>query len=272
MSQPFDINNINYSQTGNGPAMIWSHGLLACMQSEDALGIFAWHRFPKSMSLLRFDAKGHGLTTASPSKLDYLWPNLAEELHHLQQHCFKKDKVVLGGQSMGAASSLYAALAYPESIKGLVIMNPPVAWQLRASKQDYYRKVAKAAKLLGGKGLAKINAKHIDRMLPSWLLQAHMHSVLGMLDGLKNMKRQTLQQLFLAASENDLPDREKLNSINVPCLILAWDDDEAHPLSVAKILAKALPQAKLHVANNMADLDEWPHLISSFCQTVHNFE
>jgi pimeloyl-ACP methyl ester carboxylesterase len=266
MTHPFDINQFNYRSTGKGSALIWSHGLLGCMQSEDALGIYAWHRFPKKLTLLRFDAIGHGLSATTNNKSDYLWTSLAEDTYQLGTKVLGDTAVVLGGQSMGCASSLFAAILHPEWVKGLILMNPPTAWELRVKQKEYYHKVAKAAKMLGGKGLAKINAKHIDRMLPSWLIDAHKHSVLGMLDGLKSMKRGSLEQLFLAAAENDFPTHEQLAKLNIPCLILAWDGDETHPLSCAKTLAEVMPNATLHIAQSMADVDDWPEHIIDFCR------
>ena len=265
MTRSFDINQFNYRSTGFGQPLVWSHGLLGCMQSEDALGIYAWHRFPKKLTLLRYDACGHGLSASSSHKSDYLWTSLANDLQQLILKVLPNQSVVLGGQSMGCGSSLFAALNQPDKVKGLILMNPPTAWELRAAQHDYYIKVAKAAKILGGKGLAKINAKHIDRMLPPWLIEAHKHSVLGMLDGLKSMKRSSLEPLFLAAAENDLPSQAQLTQLHIPCLILAWDNDANHPLSIANTLASLLPLAELHEAKNMADVDEWPSLITNFC-------
>lgn len=265
MTEQFNINQFNCSISGKGQALVWAHGLCGCMQSEDAIGVYAWHRFPKKLQLIRYDAIGHGLSTAGESVDDYLWPSLAKDMLRVAAHYQAPTPMILGGQSMGSSTSLYAALANPESIQGLILMTPPIAWQARANQVNYYYKIAKAARILGGKGLAQMNAKHLDKMLPRWLIDAHKHSVLGMLDGLKSMKRQTLSQLFTAAAQNDLPSKQQLASIRVPTLILAWQDDDAHPIETAIELEKALPNAKLHIANSMDDVDDWPELISDFC-------
>lgn len=268
MPTPRNLNEINFSRSGTGTALVWAHGLLGSMQAEDALGIYAWHRFPKDLSLLRYDAPGHGLTSLSTQMSSYLWANLADCLLDIVNQVSLDMPMIVGGQSMGAATAIYAALAEPEKVKAMILMNPPTAWETRIVQRDYYRKVAKAAKILGGKGLARINAKHIDRMLPRFIINAHKHSVLGMLDGLKSMKRQSLFQLFNAAAENDLPDKAVLKKLTMPCLILAWAEDETHPLSTANTLAECLPNAKLMVADNMSDVEDWPEAISAFCQQV----
>ncbi|WP_282111058.1 alpha/beta fold hydrolase [Shewanella algicola] len=268
MTEQFNINQFNCSISGKGQSLVWAHGLCGSMQSEDAIGVYAWHRFPKKLQLIRYDAIGHGLSTQGESVDDYLWPNLAKDMLRVAEHYRATTPLILGGQSMGCATSLFAVLAQPENVKGLVLMTPPVAWQARAAKVDYYHKIAKAARILGGKGLAQMNAKHLDKMLPSWIIDAHKHSVLGMLDGLKSMKRQTLNQLFTAAALNDLPTKQQLSTIQVPTLILAWQGDEAHPIDSAISLNKSLPNATLHIANSMDDFNDWPALISDFCIAV----
>ncbi|MCT8987079.1 alpha/beta fold hydrolase [Shewanella phaeophyticola] len=270
MTEPFNINQFNCSISGSGQALVWAHGLCGCMQSEDAIGVYAWHRFPKKLQLIRYDAVGHGLSDTADNVDDYLWSNLAQNMLSIAQHYHAPKPFMLGGQSMGCASSLFAALAKPDNVKGLVLMTPPVAWQARAEKVDYYHKIAKAARILGGKGLAQMNAKHLDKMLPSWIIDAHKHSVLGMLDGLKSMKRHTLNQLFTAAAHNDLPSKQQLATISIPTLILAWQGDEAHPVATAKALSKALPNSTLHVASKMNHVDEWPELISEFCLALQS--
>jgi pimeloyl-ACP methyl ester carboxylesterase len=269
MTEQFNINQFNCSISGKGQSLVWAHGLCGCMQSEDAIGVYAWHRFPKKLQLIRYDAIGHGLSTQGESVDDYRWPNLAKDMLRVAEHYRAATPLILGGQSMGCATSLYAALMYPERVKGLILMTPPIGWQARANQVDYYHKIAKAARILGGKGLAKMNAKHLDKMLPSWLIDAHKHSVLGMLDGLKSMKRQTLHQLFTAAADNDLPTIEQLTSIDVPTLILAWEGDDAHPVESAITLQKTLPHATLHIASSMDDVNDWPALISEFCLALN---
>ncbi|MGX9461733.1 alpha/beta fold hydrolase [Shewanella sp. A14] len=268
MTEPFNIDQFNCSISGKGQTLVWAHGLIGSIQSEDAIGLYAWHRFPKHLQLIRFDAVGHGLSTASESVKDYLWPRLAKDMMSVATHYRAPFPVILGGQSMGSATSLYAALEHPESVKGLILMNPPIAWEARATRVDYYHKMAKAARILGGKGLAKINAQHLDKMLPSWLISAHKHSVLGMLDGLKLMKRRTLSQLFTAAAQNDLPNKQQLAKINIPTLILAWHGDEAHPIDTAVHLHKILPNSTLHIANSIDEVNGWPALIGDFCLSL----
>ncbi|MGI2110961.1 alpha/beta fold hydrolase [Shewanella frigidimarina] len=265
MTEQFNINQFNCSISGKGQTLIWAHGSTGCIQSEDAIGLYAWHRFPKKLQLIRYDAVGHGLSSVGKCVEDYLWPELANDMISVATHCKATSELILGGQSMGSATSLYAALKHPGMVKGLILMNPPNAWHARAAQVDEYHKMAKAARIFGGKGLAKISAKHWDKLLPHWLINGHEHSVLGMLDGLKQMTRQTLDQLFRAASLNDLPNKQLLSGLTMPTLILAWHGDKTHPVETAIELHQTLPNSTLHIADSVDEVNEWPELISEFC-------
>jgi pimeloyl-ACP methyl ester carboxylesterase len=268
MTEQFNINQFNCSINGKGQTLIWAHGSTGSIQSEDAIGLYAWHRFPKKLQLIRYDAVGHGLSSAGKCVEDYLWPELANDMISIATHFHPTPSLILGGQSMGSATCLFAALKHPHKVKGLILMNPPTAWHARAVQVGVYHKMAKAARIFGGKGLAKINAKHWDKLLPSWLINGHEHSVLGMLDGLKLMTRQTLDHLFRAAALNDLPSKQQLAELTMPTLILAWHGDKTHPIETAIQLHATIPNSTLHIAASIDEVNEWPELISEFCLSL----
>jgi pimeloyl-ACP methyl ester carboxylesterase len=268
MTEQFNINQFNCSINGKGQTLIWAHGSTGSIQSEDAIGLYAWHRFPKKLQLIRYDAVGHGLSSAGKCVEDYVWPELANDMISIATHFNPTPSLILGGQSMGSATCLFAALKHPHKVKGLILMNPPTAWHARAVQVGEYHKMAKAARIFGGKGLAKINAKHWDKLLPSWLINGHEHSVLGMLDGLKLMTRQTLDHLFRAAALNDLPSKQQLAELTMPTLILAWHGDKTHPIETAIQLHATIPNSTLHIAASIDEVNEWPELISEFCLSL----
>ena len=174
------------------------------------------------------------------------------------------DTFVAGGQSMGCATALYAGLLAPQRIEKMVLMNPPTAWETRATQGEYYQKLAKIGGLLGGKLLAKIMSRKIERLLPGWLIDAKGESTSRVLEGLKPLKRKTLSNLFKGAALTDLPAREEIKSIDIPTLILGWTGDPSHPLETAVELDNLLPQSTLVVAEGYADFQQWPELVREF--------
>jgi pimeloyl-ACP methyl ester carboxylesterase len=91
---------------------------------------------------------------------------------------------------------------------------------------------------------------------------------LGILQGLRVLRRRTLFNLFRGAASTDLPTETLISTLKMPTLILAWSDDPTHPLQTAEILARLLPAAQLHVAHSNADVQLWPGLIADFVGRV----
>ena len=253
----------NVRVTGGGEAFLWGHGLMASIASEDMLDLFEWEKFPEDKKLIRYDARGHGKTEASYYPADYHWRNLAKDMISLADKLGVED-FMAGGQSMGCATTLYAGLLAPQRARGLVLVNPPTAWETRAAQGEYYRKMAKLGGLLGGKTLAKVTGKNLDRLLPGWLLEAKGEKVAGVLEGLKPLKRKTLSNLFIGAAETDFPSREEIKRLDLPALVLGWTGDPTHPIETAMELDKLLPRSTLVVAEGYSDFEKWPQLIREF--------
>ncbi len=259
------INDLEFHvrERGEGEAFIWAHGLMGSIAAEDGLDLFEWDRFPVDKRLVRYDARGHGKTEPSYSPSDYHWGNLARDMISVADE-LAIERFTAGGQSMGCATTLFAGLQARVRLKGLVLVNPPTAWETRAAQVELYRRMARLGGGLGGKLLAKVMGKNLERLLPRWLLEAKAERVSGILDGLKALRRKTLSNLFKGAALNDLPPREEIRAIDIPALILGWTGDPSHPIETAQELDKLLPQSTLFVAEGYADFQKWPQLIRDF--------
>mgnify|MGYP003861898235 CR=1 FL=1 len=265
MSYTLKVNHLKFNtkSQGKGDTFIWAHGLLSNMAVEDLSDFYHWQNFPHDINLLRYDARGHGKTESSfvPSK--YHWQNLANDMIAIgNEH--KVEKFIAGGQSMGCATTLYTALLAPTRVKGIILMNPPVAWQARAEQATFYNKLAKIGGLMGGNILSKIMAAKVDRILPNWLTKAKPCFSKVILAGIKPMKRRTLFNLFKGAALTDLPSKDALKKLKVPTLILAWEGDPSHPVATATVLGELMPHAKVHIADSYEDIKCWPLLICDF--------
>ncbi len=254
------------SQDG-GETLIWGHGLTASIQSDDLLGILEWETLSRICKLIRYDARGHGRSEVTYTPSDYCWNNLACDMVAIADEIGVKD-FIAGGQSMGCATTIYAGIQASERIKGMILMNPPTAWETRSAQGAYYNKLARIGGFLGGNILAKIIARDLTRLLPAWLVNEKKDDVRGVLEGLKPIKRKALSSLFKGAGLTDLPSREEVKSIEIPALILAWKGDPSHPIETALELDRLLPQSRLHIAEGYSDLTEWSALIRNFVNDI----
>lgn len=211
--------------------LVFGHGLLG--NSSHVLPMLeeSLHRIAKrkrrvdSMpSLLAYDARGHGKSSGweGGGLQQFHWRALAVDMLQVASAGMlsgsgpaKHGGFILGGQSMGANTALWAALLSPRAVKGLVLMQITTAWELRDNRKANLKRKAKKAERRGEDG-----------------------------------KSAVLQGAALC----ELPPKEDLRRIRVPALIVASKDDPTHPSEMAQEVAELLPNANLVLVEHKRDI------------------
>jgi pimeloyl-ACP methyl ester carboxylesterase len=111
---------IHYYRTGgNKPPLVLSHGA-----TDDGL---CWTRVTRALEadydVIMPDARGHGLSEATES--GHTSEDRAADLAAFIQ-ALKLERPAIGGHSMGASTSLFAAATYPELIRCAILEDPPL--------------------------------------------------------------------------------------------------------------------------------------------------
>lgn len=240
---------VEFSDEG-GPLVVQLHGLTSSRSRDRLLGLDLG-RGLSGTRLLRYDARGHGLSTGRAVAADYRWEVLAEDLLRLLEAYFGDEPVHGVGPSMGAGTLLHAAVREPGRFAALTLLVPATAWETRAARaRDYLR----AADLIEKIGVARYLAVTGNQAPPP--------ATAGAPATVPDVEDAVLPWLFRGAALSDLPDPRELAGLRVPTTILAWVGDPVHPLSTAERLAKLLPVAALEVAHTPADLARWPGILS----------
>jgi pimeloyl-ACP methyl ester carboxylesterase len=232
---------------------------MGSMDQEDEGGLFDWGALAESVRLVRYDARGHGRSEATLDPPDYHWRELARDLRGMAD-ALSEEPPVLGGVSMGCATSLHAAVAAPEQTRALVLVGPPTAWDTRPRQARIYRFSAALVERLGltpfrclgaVASLAVQNASlaRMQRSIMNELRRSDPRAVVAALSG---------------AAASDLPQPTVLRALHVPTLILSWRSDPTHPLSTARRLAELLPDAQHEIAESSQDVQAWPERIRRF--------
>ncbi len=251
---------LNTLATGSGPTLVWAHGLMYSMQFESQTGWF--HPLKDDgIQRLRFDARGHGLSPVGSGMQDYLWSAQATDMLNVARNQTFAP-VALGGQSMGSAAALLAALQRPQEVTCLILATPPCLWQSRPLQVQRYRQMQRLLQQRGIDSLIALAKRY--PALPAWLLDARPEHAKAALQAMRQMSQDSLMDMLEAACQCDLPPPDSLTTLQTPTLILAWRDDPIHPLHSAEQLAAKLPQAQLQVIDNAAQLADWPQQISNF--------
>lgn len=252
---------LNTMVHGCGRPLIWGHGLMGSMTLETATG---WFHPAESQAIrrIRYDARGHGRSSPGQSATEHQWSCLGRDMLDIAHHYAGQPYFALGGQSMGCASALFAALLEPSSVSHLVLALPPTAWDSRPAQVDRYRKMLGLIRARGVSSLVAL-ARQFPT-LPPWLNDARPGDNDEALRVMEQFDVNVLQHILEGAMQSDLPSREALNQLTMPALILAWEGDAIHPLTTAERLADTLPAAQLQIISSPAELDRWPGLIDAF--------
>jgi pimeloyl-ACP methyl ester carboxylesterase len=86
------------------------------------------------------------------------------------------------------------------------------------------------------------------------------------------MEEKVVPALLRGAAASDLPTREELRTVVVPTLILAWADDQSHPVATAEALAEHLVLSELEVAHDLAAVRAWPERVRDFLAGLSQWE
>ncbi|MDD5311453.1 MAG: alpha/beta hydrolase [Dehalococcoidia bacterium] len=253
----------NVKIIGDGAPFVWAHGLMCSMGWEDGSGIFGWDQIAAAARVVRYDARGHGHSGGSLNAADYRWINLGRDLLNIADAC-GINEFVAGGQSMGSATALSAAMLSPERVKALVLYTPPAIWETRTNQAAIYSLIAKIADEKGSRDMSRQMRQAPERTFPRWLLESLSSRVNVFWDGIAGFNKEVLVNVLGGSAQSNLPPREEVASMKIPVLILAWPDDIVHPLQSAYSLHEVLPQSELVMAENMDDVRQWPGRIKEF--------
>lgn len=253
-------------KTGEGIPFVWGHSLMGSMQADDGAALWDWQAVAGSAQVIRYDARGHGRSGGSHSPEDYRWPELAAEMLAVGKRALRDSewqRCVLGGISMGAATALEAAAQRPGETAGMILVIPPTAWETRPRQAAIYRRLAWVSGMLGAAPF------HLLNLLPVPVREdGRSRLSLHVARGLARTNPRCLQAALRGAALSDMRDPAMLAKVDVPTLILAWEDDPAHPVSTAEELADCLPDVRALVVSDPRDISDWQPVIVDFLKEV----
>lgn len=220
------------SRSGELPSVfVFGHGLLGNASHvtpmlEETLQSLAKQerRVASAPSLFAYDARGHGQSSGweSGGLQQFHWRALAVDMLEVAAAGLASGSgsapsggFILGGQSMGANTALWAALLSPRAVKGLALVQVTTAWQFRSDRKAVLERKADRAERRGEDGKSAV---------------------------------------LRGASLCELPPKEDLRAIRVPTLIVASRDDRTHPSAMAREVAELLPRAKLVLVESKRDI------------------
>lgn len=246
--------HVHYRDQGNpkGPAVLLVHGFFVNLETWEP-----WvQRLGKDYRLVSVDLPGHGLTRtplgykASMAKMVAFTDAFANAEH--------LDRFTLAGSSMGGDIAWRYALAHPDRVKGLVLVDAagwparpsPAAKKLEAMRNPVNRFLFKDfdQSKTAREGLAAAYAD--PRLATDAVLQRDVE--FGRAPG----HRDIILDLLLGFSSRGDATSEKLAAITTPTLVMTGSADKLVPPSDASRFAAAIPGSRLVVYPNVGHLPQ----------------
>jgi 3-oxoadipate enol-lactonase len=230
-------------QAGEGPAVVLLHGLTATRRYV-VMGSRALER--SGHRVVAYDARGHGRSTPAPDRGSYGYELLADDLEAVLDG-LGLARAILAGASMGAHTAVRLAMTRPERVAGLVLITPSFDPSRPRDEQelDRWDALARGLREDGVEGF--VRAYELDAVPQAWRetvervlrqrLSAHEYP-LAVADALEAVPR--------SRPFERLPE---LEAIALPSVVVGSRDeaDPGHPLAVAELYARTIPDARLVV-------------------------
>lgn len=251
-----------WDRAGSGRTVVWGHGLNSSREAEDRWGVIDHFRLRSECDVVRYDARGHGLSTTTTDANTYGWDQMAADQVALADE-LGIESWIAAGASLGTATALFAALHEPERVEALVLVIPPTGWETRAEQVGIYEKMAAMADLQGVEPLIRgLDLGPVPDPLANdrdWFA--------ARVENLRRADPGRLAVRLRGAATANLPARERLAGIAAPALILAWTGDSGHPVSSAEEIHGLLPNSELIISETPDEFATWTDLIVDFVGT-----
>jgi pimeloyl-ACP methyl ester carboxylesterase len=232
-----------YDTYGEGERLlVYMHGLL--LDADLNRGI-AGALAAQGNRVVLLDLLGHGRSEKPMHASEYRIDSYATQVVALLDE-LGADNAVLGGVSLGANVSLFAASEHPERVRGLVLEMPVLEWAVPAAA------IAFVPILLAAhyaRPILRLTSNLVRRVpaTPYGPLNSALHAA--------SLRPEVLAAVMHGVLVGPVaPTLDARCRIGAPTLILAHRNDLLHPLNDAANLARQLPNAELVRARSVFEL------------------
>jgi pimeloyl-ACP methyl ester carboxylesterase len=223
--------NVAYDEVGSGRPIIFVHG--ACENS-----CFWNHQkiLSDQYRVIAVDLPGHGRSSPLPREIDIkLYSEIMAEF--VSKTC--REKPILVGHSMGGAITLLNAIEHPGSLRGVVLVctgaKLGVLPSIREGLRSRFEETVKA--VVGPRQFSSKTNLQTIRFVTNEILKCKSGIAAGD---------------YEACNSFDV--RQKLQSIAVPVLIIAGEEDKMTPVIWSSYMKENIPKSKLVVMRDSSHL------------------
>ncbi len=222
---------------GEGPPLVYAHGLMGnhYISRRELAPLADRYR------IVVYDQRGHCDSTPVTDPALYDAERMAGDMAAVMD-ALGIERAIVGGESMGAATTLLFALRWPERVAKLLLAAPAFGDKPNPDAQrikDMGRGIAN----LGMDGFLKLAAER-QRTELGWPPQAiaYVAEMIG-----SHNSASLVVALQTVPNWVILRDLAALSKLHFPVCVIAWDGDLLHPFELAQRVASALPDAHMQM-------------------------
>ena len=253
---------LQYAEAGDGPALVFLHGLSATHANWE----FTLPAFADRWRVIAPDLPGHGGSAKpdAPYTIDFY----AGVVRSLGRELGVREAVVVGN-SLGGQIALELAIAYPVWTRAVVLVAPAGGWGLPVQTMRWL--VARAAR----PGLLRVALPWaLDRCVydRSTAVCAERRRILA--ERLAHDDYPSFARAVARSLHGSMAATQPIERVNQPTLLVWGREDRLVALAQSKRLARAMPHARLAVLDRCGHLPqverpvEFNRILADFLRAV----
>lgn len=225
---------ISVEIVGQGRPLLYAHGLTGNRRHTlRQLAVLS-----ERHQVITFDQRGHGDTTPITDPAQFDVARMAADIGVVLD-ALDIEKAIIGGESMGARTSLLFALKKPSRVEALLLTAPP----FRKSWNPELEQLRQMGLAIAEKGLEPVLVQIATRRREMGMPEDVISYLADLYRSHDPDSLALAIQTGLSWAETD--DLATSATLGTPTCIIAIENDPLHPLETAQYLARTIPDARL---------------------------
>jgi pimeloyl-ACP methyl ester carboxylesterase len=230
---PSDGLELTVETFGAGPALVFAHGLTGSRHGSRRQFAPLADRY----RIVIYDQRGHCDSTPVTDPALYDLEPMAGDMAAVMD-ALGIERAIVGGESMGAATTLRFALRWPERVRALLLTAPAFS-ETPNLTADQIRNMGYEIREFGMAGYLQRSAERLRA-------QGASAEVIATIAEMQSVHDPTsLATACETCIQWVMPDLPQASKLDVPACVIGWPNDALHPLELAQRLAVTLPRAHL---------------------------
>ena len=218
---------------GDGPWLVFAHGLTGNRHGTRRQFAPLADRY----RIVIYDQRGHGDSTPVTDPALYDLERMAGDMAAVMD-ALGIEQAIVGGESMGAATTLRFALRWPERVSALLLTAPAFSDSPNPAA-DQIVNMGVEIRTFGMAGYLQRSAERLRQQGAS----AEVIAIIAEMQSVHDPA--SLATACETCIRWVMPDLTQTADLDMPACVIGWPDDTLHPFALAERMVALLPNARL---------------------------